>query len=183
MAFITDETFTIISKKKYAESQIPFWEQKLIKIEKKQRNLKEIMLNELGCSIKYTTDELYHKNDRLYIYESCTSDGCIKCNKQIPYCWPVLWHIHDDIIFDNKDISQTLQKIGVVNRRYTKEDLKNYIYGCCSEECKKIIKRNCIECGRLIRPSECYYYDRFCSDECSREFSYQCFRDQMRGRW
>jgi len=183
MAFITDENFTIMSKEKYAETQIPLWEQKLIAAEKKQRKLKARMLKELQSYIVYDRDELYNKSDVLYIYESCTSQGCFKCQKQIPYFWPALWAIYDYNVFNNENITNSLQQIGVVNRGYTMEQLHNYMFGCCSDECKKAVAKRCLECNRYFRPSESYSYERFCSNDCWQEFNYQCYRDDIRNRW
>ncbi len=180
MAFITDETFTIMSKEKYAETQIPLWEQKLIATEKKQRELKKDMLKEFESYIVYDKDDLYDKWDIMYTYESCTSSGCINCHKQIPYFWPALWHIYDHNAFNDENITNSLQKVGVVNRGYTMDILKNYLFGCCSEECRKVVARYCFECLRPIRHSQCYFVDRFCSNVCWQEFDYQCFRDEMR---
>lgn len=166
-----------MNKARYAKTQIPLWEQKLIKIEQKQKKLRENMLKEFEYSVKFRTDDLYDKGDMLYVYETCSSQGCYKCDKQIPYFWPALWSVYNDIFNKPVDVSTILQKLGVVNRGYTIEDLKNYLFGCCSMNCRLHVVRKCNECYRVIRPSGYYSVERFCSDECRKEFDYQCYQD------
>jgi hypothetical protein len=191
MAFITHDTFVIMNKKKYQESLIPPKEQRLNQIKKKQKELHIKLIEDINFHIVYPDDDNGCNdngcNDNIsiiYKEASYVTDGCYCCNKSIPCFWPLLWQFQWNLEFimrcnnyvPNKDdgteqtiheyINDILCKINVTSKGYTINNLLNYAYGCCSNECRKRVTKKCIVCQTRIKPSEFYSVQRYCSNEC-----------------